>query len=240
MYQPIVNSESTHFSKSIFDSVHKRLDLGWNESDQAKLEYSLRFYTEYLQQFINSNTPIKSHILGSWSIALPICDTTNPDELFATLGDVEYEVEEHTNFWLTTHYPNPEPVVTLIPKFLPGQPTELLRLCDRIGSHLNCFVGGSDGAFLACISAGFSWAMHTDNDNDYELVSRRIHVPLQTSSECMMIWGDRDESGAEYCARAEHLEKHSVHIVRVDIPHTVVNMNANQYRTHLIIDINDE
>ena len=219
--------------------VHERLDIAWTAVDQLELERSLRRYTRHVSDLLKSGQPIRTHIPGAWSIALPICDTTTPEALFATLGEVEYEQEDHGAFWLTTHYPNPEPVVTLIPKSLPGQPKALLRLCHRLGELLGRDVGGEDGAFLACISAHFAWAMHTDDDNSYELVGRRVHVPLRTTPHCVMAWGDWDSDGNEVLSHEVHLEKGAIHHVRVDVPHTVINRDPVRSRTHLIIDVRD-
>lgn len=228
-----------HLSTSDFSDVHTILDTPWKSSQQRELEDSLTPYMRHLYDLIASGVQLKTHIPGAFSIALPICETIDPEGLFATLGDVEYESEEFENFWLTTHYPNPEPVVTLIPKELPGQPEPVVRVCDLLSDSLGCAVGGSDGAFLACLSAGFSWAMHTDDDNSYELVRRRIHVPLKTNKQSIMVWGGWDKTGKEIYVRSEHLERGLLHDVRVDIPHTVINGHSRQPRIHLILDVKE-
>jgi len=227
-------------SATDFADVHKILDIPWQPEQQHQLEDSLAPYLAQLDELMRSGVPLKTHIPEAFSIALPICETVDPESLFATLGDVAFESEEHANFWLTTHYPNPEPVVTLIPKQLPGQPEPLVRLCERLTETLECTVGGSDGAFLACLSAGFSWAMHTDQDNAYELVDRRIHLPLRTNPESIMLWGGWNEAGEEIYVRSEHLERGFLHDVRVDIPHTVVNRHPWKPRIHLIIDVKEQ
>jgi len=231
--------DATCLSTTDFADVHTILDLPWQSGQQCELEDSLAPYLAHLYELMRSGVPLKTHIPDAFSIALPICETVNPESLFATLGDVAYESEEHANFWLTTHYPNPEPVVTLIPKQLPGQPEPLVRLCDLLSETLECTVGGSDGAFLACLSTGFSWAMHTDQDNAYELVRRRVHLPIRTNPQSIMVWGGWNEAGEEIYVRSEHLERGFLHDVRVDIPHTVINRHPWKPRIHLIIDVNE-
>lgn len=233
------NPTAVRLSATDFADVHTILDTPWQPRQQCELEDSLAPYMAHLYELMRSGVQLKTHIPEAFSIALPICETVDPESLFATLGDVDYESKEYESFWLTTHYPNPEPVVTLIPKQLPGQPEPLVRLCELLSESLECAVGGSDGAFLACLSAGFSWAMHTDDDNSYELVRRRIHVPLRTNPQNIMIWGGWDEAGKEIYVRSEHLERGFLHAVRVDIPHTVINRHFWQPRIHLIIDVKE-
>ena len=147
--------------------------------------------------------------------------------------------EEYEEFWVTVHYPNPEPVVTLLPKRLPGTPQKLIDLCEECSRLLGAAVGGSDGMFLAWLLPGFSWAMHTDHDNLYEQIAARIHVPLNTNPESLYVWGRKNEEGKEEWLLVKHLEAGQAHYVRVDVPHTVVNRHPTESRLHLILDVQE-
>ena len=110
----------------------------------------------------------------------------------------------------------------------------------RCAEALGCTVGGPDGMFLAYLLPGFSWAMHTDHENDYELVASRVHVPLITNPESVFVWGRRGPDGEEEWLVEKYLDAGRVHFVRVDVPHTVVNRHASEPRLHLILDVHED
>jgi hypothetical protein len=222
------------------DNVQRELEIGWEESDALQLRRELQPYIDWVQTFLNSGEDFPSHIENSGSLAVPVGESTTPADLFATLGPgVSFNLREYADFWITVHYPNPEPVVTLLPKSLPGMPTKLLELCERCGKALGVPVGGTDGVFLAWLLPGFSWAMHTDHDNLYEQIAARIHVPIITNTESLYIWGRRDSDGQEEWLLRKHLESGKIYYVRVDVPHTVINQHATEPRLHLILDVRE-
>lgn len=222
------------------ESVQRELAIGWDESDARQLRRELQSYIDWIQTFLNSGEGLPSHIENSGSIAVPVGESTTPEELFATLGPgVSFDVREYEDFWITVHYPNPEPVATLLPKTLPGTPAKLLELCDRCSQALGVPVGGSDGVFLAWLLPGFSWAMHTDHDNLYEQIAARIHVPIITNTESLYIWGRWDSEGKEEWVLRKHLESGKIYYVRVDTPHTVINNHKTEPRLHLILDVRE-
>lgn len=226
------------------DQVTRELSLGWTRQDHEELLASfapyLRWIETYLASMAAAGTPIPSHIPGSASIAVPIGESTTPAELFAALGpDVTYELTEYDEFWVTVHYPNPEPVVTLLPKTLPGTPSKLVELCDRAGAELGVPVGGPGGWFLAWLLPGFSWAMHTDHDNKYEQVYSRVQVPLITNPAADFIWGRLHPGRREEWLVSKHLAAGKLHYVRVDVPHTVINRSPTESRLHLILDVHE-
>jgi len=223
---------------SIPADVHREISIGWTASDFGELKLAFKPYIGWIQRYLSSGADLPSHIPNSGSIAIPIGSSTTPENLFAALGQgVRYSSSEYPQFWVTVHYPNPEPVVTLVPKKLPGTPAKLVELCDRCSKALKRKVGGPDGMFLAWLQPGFSWAMHTDHDNLYEQTEARVHVPLITSPPSLYIWGCKDESGREEWVLTKHLEANRAHYVRVDVPHTVLNGDATRPRLHLILDV---
>jgi hypothetical protein len=222
--------------------VHRTLPIGWAARDFRTLETDLAPYVGWIRVFLGSGDPFPSHIAGSGSIAVPVADPTTPEELFAALGEalgegVRFECREYAAYWVTTHYPNPEPVVTLVPKILPGIPPSLTDLCGRCSEALGATVGGIGGMFLACLLPGFSWAMHTDHDNLYEQTAARVHVPIKTSPLSEYVWGRKLPDGREDWQLCMHLPAGEVHYVRVDVPHTVVNRHPTDPRLHLILDV---
>jgi hypothetical protein len=222
-------------------AVTRELDIDWGEEDLRGLLRGLAPYVDWIRSFVTSGEEIPSHVPGSGSIAVPIGDSTTPAELFAALGPgVSFRVREHPDFWVTVHYPNPEPVVTLLPKVLPGTPPELLALCDKCSAELGVPVGGPGGWFLAWLLPGFSWAMHTDHDNAYEQVAARVQVPLLTNPEALFIWGRLHEGRREEWLVSKHLEAGKAHHVRVDVPHTVINRHPTAPRLHLILDVHED
>jgi hypothetical protein len=161
--------------------------------------------------------------------------------LFAALGDsVKFSVREFPAFWVTVHYPNPEPVLTLIPKVLPGTPPKLDELCAKCSKALGRPVGGRGGTFLAWLLPGFSWAMHTDHDNAYEQISTRVHVPIITNPQSIYVWGHKHSGGEDEWLVTTHLEAGKIYHVRVDVPHTVVNRHHAEPRLHLILDVQEQ
>lgn len=222
------------------EDVCREMKLDWTGDDHAELMAELEPYQEWIATFLSSGEELPSHIESSGSIALPIQDSTTPADLFATLGsNVRFSVKEYEKFWITVHYPNPEPVVTLLPKLLPGVPHKLVELCNKCSEHLGIPTGGIGGMFLAYLLPGFSWAMHTDHDNLYEQIASRVHMPLITNRDCLYVWGDRDELGRERWLVTTHLEEGKIYYVRVDVPHTVVNNHATLPRLHLILDVRE-
>lgn len=223
------------------ENLSRELRLGWSDSDQAQLMAEFEPYIDWIETFLSSGEDFPSHIENSGSIAIPIAETTTPAELFAALGSgVHFTVKEHDRFWITVHYPNPEPVVTLLPKALPGIPRKLIELCDRCTEYLGLPTGGPGGMFLAYLLPGFSWAMHTDHDNLYEQIASRVHVPLITNPDSLYVWGRIDGSRKEHWLVTTHLEQGKVYHVRVDVPHTVVNNHSSVARLHLILDVREE
>jgi len=221
--------------------VCREVATGWAPEDYRRLREELSTYTMWVGEFLRSGEALPSHIEGSGGIAVPICKEVTPEQLFAVLGEsVRYQVREYRDYWVTVHYPNPQPVVTLLPKALPGPPRKLEELCARCGELLGVPVGGPDGMFLAWLLPGFSWAMHTDHDNAYELVATRVHVPLITNPQSLYVWGHRRQDGGEVWEVCEHLEAGKAYRVRVDVPHTVVNRHATEPRLHLILDVREK
>jgi hypothetical protein len=220
------------------DYLQQEMNIEWTEEDEHEMRLGLDPYVEWIEKFMRSGEEFPTHIEGSGSIAVPIGESTTPDALFATLGEgVSFSVREYEEFWVTVHYPNPEPVVTLVPKVLPGAPEKLLELCEKCSRSLGAPVGGSDGMFLAWLLPGFSWAMHTDHDNAYEKITTRVHVPIITSPQSLYVWGRKREGQADEWLVTSHLEAGKVYHVRVDVPHTVVNQHDTQPRLHLILDV---
>ena len=233
---------STVSPKVQLRDVWRVVTIDWTPSDYDQLLQELHVYVDWILDFLQSGQEFPSHIDGSGCLAVPICESTTPEALFAALGDVgiEYELQEHDEFWITIHYPNPEPVVTLIPKVLPGAPRKLIELCNACSQALGSRVGGPEGMFLAWLMPGFSWAMHTDHDNAYEQVGTRLHIPLITTPESVYVWGRKLNDGREQWEVVKHLEPYQVHFVRVDVPHTVVNRHKTEPRLHLILDVHEE
>lgn len=220
--------------------VHRELPIGWGASEFARLRASFQPYVRWIEEFLASGTELPSHIPASGSIAVPIGESTTPDALFAVLGEgVRFEVKEYGEYWITVHYPNPEPVVTLLPKVLPGTPPELDALCAACTRALGTTVGGVGHTFLAWLLPRFSWAMHTDHDNKYEQVSARVHVPLITNPQALSVWGRRAPDGREDWVVQKHLPAGRAHYFRVDVPHTVVNGHPTEPRLHLILDVEE-
>ena len=223
------------------DAVTRELDIDWGMEDLRALRGALGPYIRWIRSFLATGQEIPSHIPGSASIAVPVGDTTTPGELFAALGEgVSFSVQEYDEFWVTVHYPNPEPVVTLLPKTLPGVPPELIDLCQKCSAELGAPVGGPGGWFLAWLLPGFSWAMHTDHDNKYEQVASRVQVPLLTNPESLFIWGRIHPGRREEWLVSKHLAAGKAHYVRVDVPHTVINGHSTESRLHLILDVHEK
>lgn len=221
------------------DYLQQEVPIEWTEEDARQLRLALDPYVKWIEKFMRSGEEFPTHIEGSGCIAIPIGESTTPEALFATLGEgVSFSVREYEEFWVTVHYPNPEPVVTLVPKVLPGAPEKVLELCERCTRALGVQVGRSDGMFLAWLLPGFSWAMHTDHDNAYEKIATRVHVPIITSPQSLYVWGHKGEGGrADEWLVTSYLEAGKVYHVRVDVPHTVVNQHDTEPRLHLILDV---
>ncbi|HEY6803365.1 MAG TPA: hypothetical protein VI306_07285 [Pyrinomonadaceae bacterium] len=220
------------------DYLQQEMAIGWTAEDARELEESLDPYLRWIHKFLNSGEDFPTHIENSGSLAVPIGNTTTPDDLFATLGEgVTFSVREYDEFWITVHYPNPEPVVTLLPKTLPGAPDKVLELCARCSDALGATVGGFDGMFLAWLLPGFSWAMHTDHDNAYEKIATRVHVPIFTSPQSLYVWGRKRAGLEDEWLVTSHLPAGKIYHVRVDVPHTVVNEHDTLPRLHLILDV---
>jgi len=220
------------------EDIHSEIPIGWAPNDYDELLGTFTPYINWIELFLASNTDLPSHIPNSGSIAIPIGVSTTPEALFAALGpNVSFEKRDYPEFWITIHYPNPEPVVTLLPKRLPGIPAKLEALCADCSRALGKRVGGRDGMFLAWLLPGFSWAMHTDHDHAYEQTEVRVHIPLITSPAALYVWGRKDEAGNEKWLLTRHLELNKAHYVRVDVPHTVVNKDPKKPRLHLILDV---
>lgn len=238
--QSIAEASESH--PQIFDLAYlcQELQLGWKIGDARELSGGLSPYIDWMEKFLSSGEELPTHIPNSGSIAVPIGDPTTPDDLFAVLGDgVSFSVREYPEFWITVHYPNPEPVVTLLPKLLPGVPTKLVELCERCTAALGRSVGGVGGMFLAWLLPGFSWAMHTDHDNAYEQIATRVHVPLIATQQSLYVWGRKHEDCADEWVVSTSLEVGKIYHVRVDVPHTVVNGHATEPRLHLILDVHE-
>jgi hypothetical protein len=223
------------------DEVYRELDVGWDARDYRELAHELSPYVGWIRAFLASGDELPSHIENSGSIAVPIGESTTPQALFDALGEgARFSQREYPEYWVTVHYPNPEPVVTLLPKVLPGTPRKLLELCESCSVALGAPVGGIGGMFLGWLLPGFSWAMHTDHDNLYEQIATRVHVPLITTPQSIWVWGRKDAANQEEWLLSTHLPPEKVHVVRVDVPHTVVNGHASEPRLHLILDVHEE
>lgn len=223
------------------DYLQQELSLEWTADDARQLTECLEPYLDWIRKFLESGHDFPTHIPGSGSIAVPIGDTTTPEDLFAALGDsVRFSLTEYSDFWITVHYPNPEPVVTLIPKVLPGSPEKLDELCAKCSRALGRKVGGIGGMFLAYLLPGFSWAMHTDHDNAYEQIATRVHVPMITTPRSLYVWGRKHEGEEDEWLVTTHLEAGKIYHVRVDVPHTVVNLDETEPRLHLILDVQEQ
>ena len=221
--------------------VTREIRFGWSSGEYDELRAGLATYLDWIGTYLESGDDLPSHVEGSGSIAVPIGETVHPDELFAALGEgVSFDCSEYDEYWVTVHYPNPEPVVTLIPKQLPGTPAKLDELCRRIGEQLGVPVGGVGGMFLAYLLPGFYWAMHTDHDNKDEQTLARIQVPLITNPEAVFVWGRIHPGRREEWLVEKHLQADSAHYVRVDVPHTVINRHASEPRLHMILDVHEE
>jgi hypothetical protein len=222
------------------DYLQQEMAIGWTDEDARQLEESLAPYLAWIQKFLDSGEDFPTHIKNSGSIAVPIGNTVTPDEMFACLGKgVKFSVREYDEFWITVHYPNPEPVLTLLPKVLPGAPGKVMELCARCSSALGVKVGGIDGMFLAWLLPGFSWAMHTDHDNAYEMIAKRVHVPILTNPQSIYVWGRKHPGQQDEWLVTSHLEAGKIYLVRVDVPHTVVNQHDTLPRLHLILDVQE-
>ncbi len=218
--------------------LQREMAIGWTAEDARQLEAGLAPYLAWIRRFLASGEDLPTHIERSGSLAVPIGNPTTPDDIFASLGEgVTFSVREYDEFWITVHYPNPEPVVTLLPKVLPGNPDKVLELCARCGAALGVRVGGADGMFLAWLLPGFSWAMHTDHDNAYEKIATRVHVPILTNPQSIYVWGRKREGQKDEWIVQSHLEAGKIYHVRVDVPHTVVNGHDSLPRLHLILDV---
>ncbi len=237
VHAPVAESSTT----LNLSEMTRVLGIDWGMEDLEQLNQELGPYIQWIEDFLATVDNLPSHIEGSGSIAVPIGESTTPQELFAALGEgVEYELKEYDDFWVTVHYPNPEPVVTLLPKVLPGTPKKLVELCEKCSAELGVPVGGEGGWFLAWLLPGFSWAMHTDHDNAYEQTAARVQVPLITHPEALFIWGRIHEGRREEWLVEKHLEAGKAHHVRVDIPHTVINKHRTESRLHLILDVHED
>lgn len=220
------------------DYLQQEMAIEWTDEDARQLKHSLKPYLDWIRKFLESGEEFPTHIEHSGSLAVPIGVTTTPEALFATLGkDVSFSVREYEEFWITVHYPNPEPVVTLLPKVLPGAPDKVMELCAKCSAALGVKVGGIDGMFLAWLLPGFSWAMHTDHDNAYEQIATRVHVPIFTNPQSLYVWGRKREGRDDEWLVTSHLSPGKIYHVRVDVPHTVVNEHDSLPRLHLILDV---
>jgi len=220
------------------DYLQHQLAIGWTGEDARQLEASLEPYLTWIHRFLGSGEDLPTHIERSGSLAVPIGEPTTPEDIFASLGKgVSFSVREYEEFWITVHYPNPEPVVTLLPKVLPVTPGKVLELCARCSDALGVKVGGEDGMFLAWLQPGFSWAMHTDHDNAYEKIATRVHAPIITSPRSLYVWGRKRAGQEDEWIVTKHLEAGKIYHVRVDVPHTVFNGHASLPRLHLILDV---
>jgi hypothetical protein len=222
------------------DYLQREVAIDWTGEDARQLEAGLEPYLNWIRRFLGSGEDLPTHVERSGSLAVPIGNTTTPDDIFASLGEgVSFSVREYEEFWITVHYPNPEPVVTLLPKVLPGTPDKVMELCVRCSDALGVKVGGPDGMFLAWLLPGFSWAMHTDHDNAYEKIATRVHAPIMTNPQSIYVWGRKREGQRDEWIATKHLEAGKIYHVRVDVPHTVVNGHDTLPRLHLILDVQE-
>jgi hypothetical protein len=220
--------------------LQQEMAIEWTDEDARELKESLEPYLEWIHRFFKSGEAFPTHIEHSGSLAVPIGHTTTPEDLFATLGSgVSFSVREYDEFWITVHYPNPEPVVTLLPKTMPGPPDKVMELCAKCSAALGVQVGGIDGMFLAWLLPGFSWAMHTDHDNAYEQIARRVHVPILTNPQSLYVWGRKRAGREDEWLVTSHLAAGKAYLVRVDVPHTVINGHNTLPRLHLILDVQE-
>ncbi len=214
------------------------LQIGWSASGTAALEAELGPWTDAMFRHLGGHR-IASHIRGAGALAAPITDVTDPHELYATaVGDVSqerYEVEEHDDYWVTTHL-STVPVVILLLKRRQGPLPVLGDLCARCVGALGRPMG--QARYLQWNQPGYGWPLHTDDD--FDGVFTRVHVPIVTTPQNRFAWAaSLDAPRAEWLLET-HLERGKVYSTRVDVPHTAFNEHPTDGRLHLILDVAGE
>ena len=113
------------------DYLQQEMSVEWTEEDARQLRLALDPYIDWIQTFLGS---CDSSRRTSKTPARSPSPSAN-DEPRRTLRHArprrELQLREYEEFWVTVHYPNPEPVVTLLPKVLPGAPEKVLELCAK-------------------------------------------------------------------------------------------------------------
>ena len=69
------------------DYLQQEMAIEGTDEDARQLEESLAPYLEWINRFLSSGEDFPTHIENSGSLAVPIGNTTTPDDLFATLGE---------------------------------------------------------------------------------------------------------------------------------------------------------
>jgi hypothetical protein len=223
----------------------RELNLDWSAHRLTALEAELAPYLRRLRGHLSSGDILPSHIEGSGCLQAPIGEDCDPEEMFrrateagAGVGSKEFTVHEYSEYWVTVHPSDSDrvptiPVVMMLLKRPPCRLPELERLRDAATAEVGARVGGC--SFLAFNLPGFHWDLHTDDE--YEAVSSRVHVPIDTTPENLFVWArDRKSTWGDWLL-ARYLERGKVYQVRTDVPHTVVNNHPSDGRLHLIMDV---
>lgn len=223
----------------------RELTLAWSPDRLTALEAELTPYLASLRGHLSSGVALPSHIEGSGCLQAPVGEEGDPQEMFrraseegAGVGKKEFEVHEYGDYWVTVHPSDSDrvptiPVVMLLLKRPPRRVPELDRLRAAASDAVGARVGGC--SFLALNLPRFHWDLHTDDE--YEAVSSRVHVPLDTTPENLFVWArDRTSPWGDWLA-ARHLERGKIYQVRTDVPHTVINNHPSDGRLHLIMDV---
>jgi len=217
-------------------ALYGELRIGWGEGDQLQLLDQLRSHTDALQHYLDSGQPIPSHIKNASSVCVPITEVTDPAQLFEDAGgDVgaeSYVAEEYEDYWITVHHSD-VPVVILLLKHAPRKSLDALERLMR--SSADALDSTINNPYLQYNMPGFGWQLHTDDD--YEGVSRRVHLPLVTSPENIFAWASTLDTKPDDWLLSVHLEPGKVYETRVDVPHTAINNHPTEGRLHLILDV---
>jgi hypothetical protein len=223
----------------------RELALDWSADRLPALEAELAPYLTRLQGYLSSGVTLPSHIEGSGCLQAPVGEAHDPQEMFrraaaegAGVGNKAFKVHEYGDYWVTVHPSDSDrvptiPVVMMLLKRPPRVFPELDRLREAATSAVGARVGGC--TFLALNLPRFHWDLHTDDE--YEAVSSRVHVPLDTTPENLFVWArDRRSRWGDWIL-ARHLARGKVYQVRTDVPHTVINNHPSDGRLHLIMDV---
>ncbi len=217
-------------------SLCRELPVPWTAEDFAQLARELRPFTDAIADHYASGAAVASHVPGSSSLCVPITDVTDPHELYRTadgsVSQERYEVQEHDEYWVTTHH-STVPVVLLLLKHRQGPRPKLDELCRVSSQALGLPVGGN--CYFQWNMPGFWWRLHTDDE--YEGVAQRLHVAFKTTPENIFAWAAGPDDPRDAWLLERHLEPGKVYLTRTDVYHTTVNGHPSEGRLHLILDV---